>query len=153
MRCLSGNHLTPRNRVLLDKMTVTQLVKFSTFYGTRSFITVFTWTHQWPLSWTRWIQSTNSHPISLRSLLILWSSDIRLSIFLFSCLTFHNNLDFYGEELLATRPAPKLEDHPLTAIRNCLFSTFIATLHMWRHPEDPTCRCDRDPHNIRHTRM
>jgi hypothetical protein len=34
--------LTPRIRVLLEKLTVTQLVKFLAFYGTRRFITVFT---------------------------------------------------------------------------------------------------------------
>jgi hypothetical protein len=35
--------LTPRSRVLLEKLTVTQLVKkFPSFYGTRRFITVFT---------------------------------------------------------------------------------------------------------------
>jgi hypothetical protein len=35
---------------------------------------------------------------------------------------------FYGEELLAPRPTPKLEDHPLSAIRDCLFNLFAATL-------------------------
>jgi hypothetical protein len=29
----------------------------------------------------------------------------------------------YGEELLAPRPPPKLEDHPLSAVRDCLFNT------------------------------
>ena len=34
--------LTPRNRVLPDKLTGSQLAKkFSTFYGTRRFITTF----------------------------------------------------------------------------------------------------------------
>jgi hypothetical protein len=28
------------------------------------------------------------------------------------CITFHNNLVFYGEELLAPHPTPNLEDHP-----------------------------------------
>jgi hypothetical protein len=35
---------------------------------------------------------------------------------------------FYSEELLAPRPTPKLEDHPLSAVRDCLFNTFAATL-------------------------
>jgi hypothetical protein len=35
---------------------------------------------------------------------------------------------FYGEELLAPRPTPKLEDHPLSAVRDCLFKIFAATL-------------------------
>ena len=37
---------------------------------------------------------------------------------------------FYGEELLALRPIPKLEDHPLSAVRDCLFNIFAATLHI-----------------------
>jgi hypothetical protein len=45
---------------------------------------------------------------------------------------FRNKLIFYSEELLASRPTPKLEDHPLSAIRNCLFNIFAATLHTWR---------------------
>jgi hypothetical protein len=40
---------------------------------------------------------------------------------------------FYGEGLLAPRRTPKLEDHPLLAVRDCLFSIFTATL---RTPED-----------------
>jgi hypothetical protein len=35
---------------------------------------------------------------------------------------------FYGEELLAPRPTPKLEDHPVSAVRDCLFNIFAATL-------------------------
>ena len=42
---------------------------------------------------------------------------------------FHNMKRFYGEELLAPRPTPKLEDHPLSAVCDCLFNTFAATLH------------------------
>jgi hypothetical protein len=37
---------------------------------------------------------------------------------------FHNTLAFYGGELLA--PTPRLEDHPLSAVRDCLFTTFTA---------------------------
>jgi hypothetical protein len=36
---------------------------------------------------------------------------------------------FQSEALLAPRPTPKLEDHPLSAVRDCLFNTFTATLH------------------------
>jgi hypothetical protein len=45
--------LTPWSRVLLEKLTGSQLVKkFLTFYGTRRFITAFTtdhhvWTDKW----------------------------------------------------------------------------------------------------------
>jgi len=37
---------------------------------------------------------------------------------------------FYSKELLAPRPTPKLEDHPLSAVRDYLFNTFAATLHI-----------------------
>jgi hypothetical protein len=37
---------------------------------------------------------------------------------------------FYDEELLALRPNSKLKDHPLSAVRDCLFNIFAATLHI-----------------------
>ena len=40
------------------------------------------------------------------------------------------NVFFHGEELLAPSPTPKLEDHPLSAVRDCLFNLFTATLHI-----------------------
>jgi hypothetical protein len=40
---------------------------------------------------------------------------------------------FYGEELLAPRPTPKLEDDPSSAVRDCLFNLFAATLHIGGH--------------------
>jgi hypothetical protein len=43
---------------------------------------------------------------------------------------FHNTDNFYGEELSTPRPTPKLEDHPLSALRDCLFNIFAATLHI-----------------------
>jgi hypothetical protein len=36
---------------------------------------------------------------------------------------------FYSEELLASHPTTKLEDHPLSAVRDCLFNISAATLH------------------------
>jgi len=39
---------------------------------------------------------------------------------------------FYGEEMLAIRPTPKLVGHPLSAVRNCLFIIFTVTLHICR---------------------
>jgi hypothetical protein len=41
-----------------------------------------------------------------------------------------NKLNFYGEELLAQRPTHTIEDHPLSAVCDCLFNTFAATLHV-----------------------
>jgi hypothetical protein len=45
---------------------------------------------------------------------------------------FFNKIIFYGEELLAPRPTPKIKDHPLSAVRDCSFNIFAATLHIWR---------------------
>jgi hypothetical protein len=60
-----------------------------------------------------------------------------------------NLVSFYGEELLAPRPTPKLEDLPLSAARDCLFKVFAATLLICRpflhpQPEDAACRGERD---------
>jgi hypothetical protein len=46
-------------------------------------------------------------------------------------VTFRNKLIVYDEELLAPRPIPKLEDHPVSAVRDCLFNIFIAILRIW----------------------
>ena len=43
---------------------------------------------------------------------------------------FRNKARFYGEELLAPRPTHKLKDQPLSAIHDCLFNIFAATLHI-----------------------
>jgi hypothetical protein len=43
---------------------------------------------------------------------------------------YYNISVFYGEELLAPRPTPKLEDHTLSAVRDCLFNIFTGTLHI-----------------------
>ena len=37
---------------------------------------------------------------------------------------------FHGETLLALRPTPNLEDYPSSAVRDCLFNLFAATLHI-----------------------
>jgi len=43
------------------------------FHGTWRFITVFTRAYHWSLFWARIMQSTPSHPISLRSIPVLSS--------------------------------------------------------------------------------
>jgi hypothetical protein len=48
----------------------------------------------------------------------------------FVCEYFVTKIRFYSEELLAPRPTPKLENHPLSAVRDCLFNIFGATLHI-----------------------
>jgi hypothetical protein len=72
------------------------LVKFPAFCGTWSFITISTRACHMFLSWDRWIQSTPSHHISWRSVLILfshvslgflkWSLSFKLS---------HQNVDIF----------------------------------------------------------
>jgi hypothetical protein len=47
-------------------------------------------------------------------------------------IRFRNKLIFYGDTLLTPRPTLKLEDHSLSAVRDCLFIIFAATLHTWR---------------------
>jgi len=44
---------------------------------------------------------------------------------------------FNDEEFLAPHPTLKLENHPLSFVRYCLFNTFTATLHMQR-PSPPS---------------
>jgi len=46
---------------------------------------------------------------------------------------FHNLVSKYDEELLAPRPIPKLEDNPLSAVRNFSFNIFAATVYIGRH--------------------
>jgi hypothetical protein len=109
-----------RSWALLEELSIVRPSRTPTaFYGTRRFNTVFKRALHWSLPWTISIQSTPSHPISLRSILHL-----RLG-------HFRNRLNFYGEELLAPRPTPKLEDHPLSAVRDCLFSISAAALQNW----------------------
>jgi len=50
-----------------------------------------------------------------------------------ACECFLTNF-FYREVLLAPRPTPKLEDHPLSAVRDCLFNLFAATLLIGGRP-------------------
>jgi hypothetical protein len=77
--------LNPWSRVLLEKLTVTQLFKeFPAFYGT-VFVTARYWNPswvtwiQWNLFWVTWIQSTTSHPLSIICSLIL-SSHLHLGL-------------------------------------------------------------------------
>ena len=72
--------LTPRCRVLLQKLTGLQLVKkFPAFHGTQRFITAFTSVRHLSLSWASPIQSIYPRPTSWRSILIL-STHLRLRL-------------------------------------------------------------------------
>jgi hypothetical protein len=58
--------------IFLEKPPIVQPLKnFTTFYGTRRFINVFTRALHWSLFWARPTKSVPSHPTSLRSILIL----------------------------------------------------------------------------------
>jgi hypothetical protein len=69
-----------RGWALLENLTIVQPLKnFPAFYATQRFITAFTRALHWSLFWARWIQSIPSHPISLRSILML-STHLRLRL-------------------------------------------------------------------------
>jgi hypothetical protein len=38
-----------------------------------------------------------------------------------------------------------MEDHPSSAICDCLFNIFESTIRMWKQPEDALCRGDFSP--------
>jgi len=58
---------------------------------------------------------------------------------------FRNIVTLYSEELLAPRRTPKLEDHSLSAVRDCLVSTYIGSYSLYLkgvpppQPEDEPC--------------
>jgi hypothetical protein len=73
------------------------------------------------------------------------SAQVRGSVRIFVVRLF-----FYGERMLASCPTPKPEDHPLPAVRGCLFNVFAAALHSCRQlpplqPEDASCCGDKGP--------
>ena len=52
--------------------------------------------------------------------------------------------------VLSTSPTPRLVDHPLLAVCNCLFDIFTAAIHIWRpflqpQPGNTLCLGDRNP--------
>ena len=111
--------LTPWSRVLLEKLTSLQLgKKFPAFYVTRRFITAFTSARHLSLSC-----ASPLFPLLMSYQSI--SPGPRLHL-----LMFRNLIRFYGGELLAPRRTTKLEDHPLSAVRDSLFNTFAVTLYI-----------------------
>jgi hypothetical protein len=63
--------LTIRSRVLAKTIVALLVKKFSVFYGTRSFITIFTRACHWILFWATW---SSPYPLSL------WSIFLSLSL-------------------------------------------------------------------------
>ena len=124
--------LTPWCRVLLEKLTGLQLVKkFPAFHGTRMFTTALTSVRHLSLSWASPIlydaPLRNTPPpgdpsggvVYIRIVLCLEESS-RLWVLL--------NVGFDREGILAPCPTPKLKDHHSSAVRDCLFNLFAATL-------------------------
>jgi hypothetical protein len=101
-----------RSAVLLEKLLVK---KFPVLYGTQRFMIVFTRPRQWSLSWARWIQSTPTHPVYLKSILIL---PFHIAWVLSSCLNPSDSPTnilhaFLGYVMRATFPAhPSWFPHP-----------------------------------------
>ena len=123
--------LTPRCRVLLQKLTGLQLVKkFPAFHGTRRFITALTSGHTYLYPG---LASCTMLPLETLPPGDPSGGVVYLRIFLSPeqasrMWVFLNRFCFYREGLLAPRPTPKLEDHPSSAGRDCLFNLFAATL-------------------------
>jgi hypothetical protein len=109
-----------------EAATVQVLKNFQAFYGTQRYITVFTRALYWSLSWARSIQSVPSHPAPLRSI-------FQVRDFLWSYAT---SLFFMVRSCVPHPQPPKLEHHPLSAVRDS-FNIFVATLHIWR-PSPPS---------------
>jgi hypothetical protein len=59
----------------------------------------------------------------------------------FVCEYFVTKIRFHGEELLAPHPTPKLEDHPLSSVHDCLFNISAATLHIRCRSSLPNASC------------
>ena len=53
------------------------------------------------------------------------------------CVTYLNEDDFYSVRLLASRQTPKLEEHSWSAVHDCLFNTFPATLYIYMDAYSP----------------
>jgi hypothetical protein len=101
------------------------------------FISVFTTAHRWTLSWGTWIQSTSSHSISGRSILIL-SSHLRLG--LPSCV-FHSgfptNTLVYISQLFYSWPIPCRSHIPWFHQSNsiwCIVQVWSSSLCSFLHP-------------------
>jgi hypothetical protein len=105
--CLLTYLLTPRSRVLLEKLRGFQLVKkFPPFYGTQKFITVVTCAHHLSLHWASLIQSMPPHPTSWRSITLL-SSHLCLGLPNGLSLKFPYQIPVYASSLPHTRYMPR----------------------------------------------
>jgi hypothetical protein len=84
------------------------------------------------LQHTVWLKSPSYYSIAL------CTSDCLFHFCRLSATFFAKKIFFTVKGLLAPRPSPKLEGHPLLFARGCLFNIFTVTLHCWRpflHPQ------------------
>jgi hypothetical protein len=141
--------LTPWSGVLLEKLTVLQLVKkFPAFYETRRFITAFSEPALyglltfhvpnfkslfcWRACLLREASPRNPPPPPPRR--SKCGSNLPPDCFVsrgsISHMFFVTKFFFDGQELLAPRPNPKLDGHPVSAVRDCFFNIFAVTFHI-----------------------
>jgi hypothetical protein len=71
---------------------------------------------------------SNSHSASQEIPRLLWNPKVHFRV---DKSPLSPSLYFYCEVLLAPRPTSMLEDHPLLALRDCLFNIFAAIFHIW----------------------
>jgi hypothetical protein len=144
---------TPRSRVLLEKLTVTQLLKFRTFYGTRRFITVFTRARHWSLSWARWILSTSSRPLPLRSILILsyhlclglpsgvfpsdFPTNILYAFFIYACYVPHQSHPWFCHPNNIWRSVQVrkvlMRSSSVPCLKHCILSLFVSQTVVFKY--------------------
>jgi hypothetical protein len=150
------NYLTLWSWALLEGQPVLRpLDSFLAFYGTRRFITEFTRALHLFLSWARLIQSniTPSHFSKIHNSNLV-SIFRRLGSLSKESVQVRDSTEILVTNLfwrdVSSMPNPKLEDHLLLFVRDCLFNIFAANLHYRRpflhpQPEDAPCCGDRDP--------
>ena len=114
--------------LFLDISLCLLFISLFSYLLTRRFITAFTSAHHLSLPSVSQIQSIPPNPTCPFSVVqVVPGYQSRSGAFL---AMIRNRIRFNDEELLAPRPNPKLEDHPLSAVRYCLFNIFTSTLYI-----------------------
>ena len=82
------------------------------------------WRHLICICWPE--DGRNAVETRSQKLLNVLALTIACFVILLLCLTWNI---YTCSELLALRPSPKPKDYPLSAVRDCLFNIFAATIH------------------------